>query len=43
MATRHYSRHQGWITATVQLEISKVDKENAEDRDRGHKNLEAKM
>lgn len=43
MATRHYSKHQGWITATVELEISKEDKENGENRGRDHKNLKAKM
>lgn len=43
MATRHYSRQQGWITATVELEISNKDKENGKNRDRAHKNLKAKM
>lgn len=43
MATRHYSKHQGWITATAGLEISKEDKENGENRGRDHKNLKAKM
>lgn len=42
MATRHYSRHQGQITATVELEISKGDKENGEHSSRGHKKLKQK-
>lgn len=39
MATRHYSRHQGQITATVELEIRKEDKENGEHSTKGHKKL----
>jgi hypothetical protein len=42
MATRHYSRHQGQIAATVELEISKEDKENGEHSSRGHKTLKQK-
>lgn len=41
MATRHCSRHQGGMTATVELGISK-DKGIGEKRSGGMKNFEGK-
>lgn len=41
MVTRHYSRHQGGMTATVELGTSK-DEGSGGERSGGMKNLEGK-